>query len=165
MLKIRNSYIELPKHLGTLTKVTLPATKIPKCLRWNCIRFCCFLFGFIVFWIAKPYFSNKIAISTLGSEATFMHAIHASWSHAPPQDSRGQSHLHGLTRGPAATYRSTKHTGPKATFMTWTPGAEATSEALNTHLPKHPRHKQSDVICNIIVSVPRNRGQQERCRH
>jgi hypothetical protein len=34
------------------------------------------------------------------------------------RNTRGQSHLHGITRGPAATYRSTKHTGPKATFMT-----------------------------------------------
>jgi hypothetical protein len=41
-------------------------------------------FGFIAFFNVKPYFANRIAISTLGDEATFM-PKHASWSDAPPQ--------------------------------------------------------------------------------
>ena len=41
-------------------------------------------FGFIAFLNVKPYFANRIAISTLGDEATFM-PKHASWSDARPQ--------------------------------------------------------------------------------
>ena len=121
MLKIRNSYIELPKHLGTLQKLHFPQQRSQNAYVET-------VFGFIVFYSVLLFFGlrNLISLTKLRSQHSGLKPLSCT-----PYMRAGAMHR-----------RKTR--GAKATFMASPAGLQPPTETLNTpglkppSWPEHP---------------------------